>query len=204
MIETLLQRYPIISDQIETTELRILLQRLEQVLHNGVAGDVVEFGCYVGTSSLFFERMLAQYAPARQLHVYDSFAGLPAKQPQDVSPVGEQFSAGKLKASKTELINNFKQAGLRIPHIHRGWFADLTTDDIPGRISFAFLDGDFYESILTPLQLIWPQLSPGAIVIIDDYQSEALPGARRAVNDWTKRHPAKVRVEQSLAILELP
>ena len=66
---------------------------------------------------------------------------------------------------------------------------------------FAFLDGDYYESIMTPLTRIWPKLNAEAVVVVDDYAHDALPGARRAIDEWLKTHPATLRVESSLAIL---
>lgn len=199
----LLNKYPIISDQITLSELRHILGTAEDVLQRQVPGDIVEFGCYTGTTSLFLQRLLLHMQSSKALHVYDSFEGLPSKTSADTSPVGEQFRAGELKATKQEFIRHFKQAGLRPPIIHKSWFSDLGPDDVPSEIAFAFLDGDFYDSILGSLRLIWPRLTSGAIVVIDDYQSEALPGAKRAVDEWLAAHPARLQVTDSLAILRL-
>src|SRR5688572_29676290 len=200
----LVSRYPIISDQIEPAELRVILRELEFIYTHHVPGDIVELGCFEGTTSLFFQRVIKSHPELlKLLHIYDSFEGLPEKTSIDQSPSGEQFKGGGLKASKNKLINNFKQAGLNLPIIHKGWFGDLSPRDMPNEISFAFLDGDFYESIIDSLKLVWPKLTPGATVIVDDYQAEALPGARRAVDDWLINHPAKIRVEASLAILKV-
>jgi O-methyltransferase len=200
-VDTLLAKYPIISDQVEPHELRIILNTLAAVQLQKVAGDIVEFGCYIGTTSLFIGRMLAGDSVTREFHVYDSFGGLPAKSREDESPAGAQFVQGALAASKSQFIYNFKHAGVRLPVIHKCWFSEVAPGDVPERIAFAFLDGDYYESIRTPLELIWPHLSLGAVVVIDDYGSEALPGAKRAVDEWLRTHPAKLRVEASLAVI---
>jgi O-methyltransferase len=189
-----------VSDQIDRQELLVILRECESVLAKGVAGDLVEFGCYVGTTSLFLQRSLAS-SPEKSLHVYDSFAGLPHKTAADASPAGEQFKAGELIATKSQLIKHFKHAGLPLPVIHKGWFEELKPQDVPEKISFAFLDGDFYSSIMASLKLIWPRLQPGAIVVVDDYQTEALPGVRQALNEWSQHHSFKLRVEASLAIV---
>jgi O-methyltransferase len=199
----LLGRYPILSDQVSREELVKIFASLESVLRANIAGDVVELGCYVGTTTIFLRRLLMQHGSDKVLHAYDSFAGLPPKTSEDASPVGEQFKAGELRAQKSEFIRHFKQAGLPLPVMHKAWFSDLTPDDLPERIAFAFLDGDFYDSIHDSLKLVWPKLSPGAIVIVDDYQSEALPGAKRAVDEWLVTHPARLQVAASLAILRL-
>lgn len=198
----LLRKYPIVSDQVDRAELQVILRELQKVLNTNVDGDVVELGCYVGTTSLFLQRMLG--GSGKILHVYDSFAGLPPKVAADVSPAGEQFKQGELLATKAQLIKFFKQANLPLPFIHKCWFEELTAADTPEHISFAFLDGDFYTSIKSSLEVVWPKLTPGAIVIIDDYQTEALPGVRQAVKEWSQNHSFSLKVESSLAILTRP
>ncbi len=201
MIDELIRRFPLVSDQIETAELRVLLTQLDKTLTAKVPGEIVELGCYTGTAALFLRRLLDVRHEPRELHVYDSFEGLPPKTEPDGSPAGEAFVAGALKASKPALIKHFKQAGLRPPIIHKGWFEELTPDDLPLNIALAFLDGDFYTSIQSSLKLVWPRLSAGGVIIVDDYQAEALPGARRAVDEWLQTHPAKLAVQSSLAII---
>jgi O-methyltransferase len=198
-----ISHFPIISDQIDRQELTVIMREFDAVLAKRVVGDVVEFGCYVGTTSLFLQRSLAG-ALDKTLHVYDSFAGLPAKQPADQSPAGEQFKAGELVAAKAQLIKHFKQAGLPLPVIHKGWFEELTPKDVPEKICFAFLDGDFYRSIMASLKLVWPRLQPGAVVVVDDYNTEALPGVAQAIKEWSRDHSFTLRVEASLGIITRP
>lgn len=202
-VMNLLEKYPIISDQVTKSELQRILDLLEETLMHDISGEVVELGCYVGTTTLFLQRLLIAYKSSKQLHAYDSFAGLPPKTAEDASPAGEQFKAGELKAPRAEFVRHFRQAGLPLPYMHKGWFSELTPADIPQQIAFAFLDGDFYDSIHDSLKLVWPRLSSGAIVIVDDYQSEALPGAKRAVDEWLVTHPARLQVASSLAIMRL-
>lgn len=199
-VPALIDRYGIISDQITRPELEVILTQLERVLSGSSEGSVVEFGCYLGTTSLYVQRLLDIYGQ-REFHVYDSFAGLPEKTSPDRSPAGEQFKAGELLAPKKDFIMNFKKAGLRLPRIHKGWFSEQTSDDVPDNIVFAFLDGDYYDSIKDPLTLIWPKLTPGAVVIVDDYMNEALPGAARATDEWLRTHEAKLQTAHSLAII---
>ena len=156
----LLSKYPIISDQITQNELKRILAIAEDILRRGVAGDIVEFGCYVGTTSLFLQRLLQRAKSDKLLHVYDSFEGLPAKQNM-TSALRRQFQGGELKNTKQGFIRRFKQAGLPLPAVHKAWFCDLDDNDVPPKIAFAFLDGDFYDSILDSLRLVWPR-SPRA------------------------------------------
>ncbi|MDQ3093733.1 MAG: TylF/MycF family methyltransferase [bacterium] len=191
----------LISDQVEPQELSVIMREFRSVLDKSVPGDVIELGCYEGTTSLFLQRELMKSKAEKKLWLYDSFEGLPNKSSADSSPAGLQFKTGELLASKQTLISNFKKSSLPIPRIKKAWFSDLKPSDLPDKISFAFLDGDYYASIWDSLSLVWPKLSEGAVVIVDDYSSEALPGAAKAVNDWLKRHPADLKVESSLAVI---
>jgi O-methyltransferase len=195
-IEKYVQSTRLLSDQITKQELRVILRELQSVITRGITGDMVEFGCFVGTTSVHLQKL----GQGRKLWLYDSFEGLPVKRPEDISPVGEQFKAGELHATKAQLIKNFKSQGVSLPHIKKAWFSDLTPADVPNEIALAFLDGDYYDSIMDPLKLIWPRLSKGATVIVDDYMNEALPGARKAVDEWCNKHNISVKTEASLAI----
>ncbi len=199
--ELLLNHYPILSDQVDRAELLVLLRELDRLLKSGATGTVVEFGCYVGTTSLFIRRLLDAYQAENNFHVYDSFEGLPPKSAKDQSVAGDQFVEGELKAARKEFMLNFKKARLHIPFIHKGWFSDLTADDVPDNIMFAFLDGDYYESIKDSLRLITPKLAPGAVIIVDDYINDALPGAARATDEWAEQRHLAVRAQASVAII---
>lgn len=203
--DQLIQKYPIISEQVTPERLRVVLGGLEQVLKQDIPGDIVELGCYIGTTSLFLRRMLDAYAQseARALHVYDSFAGLPPKHQLDSSVVGEQFKAGELAVSKKQLLQEFHKSRLTPPVVHKAWFSELTTADIPNRIAFGFLDGDFYESIMDSLKLVWPHLVPGAVLAVDDFGREALPGAERAVRTFLQGRDADLRSSHNIAIIQL-
>ncbi len=201
-------RYPIISDQIKKPALDVVLAQLERTLRDGVPGAVVEFGCYIGTTSLFVRRLLDMHeqagGAAREFHVYDSFAGLPDKAPQDMTPVGADFKAGELAVSRKQFTAEFARAHLRPPMAHKAWFKDLTDREVPGEIAFAFLDGDFYDSIMDSLRLVWPRLQSGGSVCFDDYQRDALPGVTRAVRDYFQGTPPAISVSHNIGVLRKP
>jgi O-methyltransferase len=202
--EELLGEYPLVSDQVSRQQVASILRELEIVLENNVAGAIVEFGCYIGTTSLFIRRLLDTRGEGSQheFHVYDSFEGLPPKTMADNSSVGEQFVGGELAVSKRQFMNEFLKARLDLPFMHKKWFAELAEHDVPKQICFAFLDGDFYESIRDSLQLVLPCLQPGATLVLDDYAREALPGVAKAVHEFVPRDlQSKIRVEYNLGII---
>ena len=197
----IIQRYPLLSEQMTPQRLSVILNSLETVLRAGVVGDIVELGCYIGTTSIFLRRLMDTAGnDKRQLHVYDSFQGLPAKTIQDASVAGTAFKAGELRASTHELRRNFRRNNLIQPVIHKAWFADLSQRDLPEAIAFAFLDSDFYQSITVSLQLVWPKLTAYGTIVIDDYNRPGLPGVTRAVMDF---FPNEVRIRQqnNLAVI---
>ncbi|HET9174264.1 MAG TPA: TylF/MycF/NovP-related O-methyltransferase [Candidatus Saccharimonadales bacterium] len=203
MFEKLLDSYPIISDQISRPSLHVVLRELAQVLEQETTGDIAEFGCYIGTTSLFIRRFLDETGQSaqRQYYAYDSFAGLPPKTIQDASAAGSAFKAGELKVSKKQFLREFNRAHLVPPITHKAWFNELHDSQLPETIAFAFLDGDFYESILDSLHLTWPRLSVGGTITIDDYGRETLPGVERAVRDFFGGNPPAVHHEHNIGIL---
>lgn len=198
-----LRKFKLVSDQVDYDEVTVIMREAERVLKNGATGAFVELGCYTGTTSLFLQRLLQQYGATNEFHVYDSFSGLPEKLAQDSSPAGMQFKGGELRATKSQFIKHFQQANLPLPKIHTGWFEELTTEAMPKNIAFAFLDGDFYSSIRSSLKVITPHLADRAVIVIDDYANEALPGARKAADEWARDRGCKIRTEKSLGIIHL-
>jgi O-methyltransferase len=203
-ISQIIERHQLISDQMDQERLALILKRLDQALEHHIPGDIVEFGCYLGTTSLFIARLLAVAATTRRFHVYDSFEGLPGKTIEDASVAGSNFRAGELKASKRQLVRNFKHAHLKPPLIHKAWFNELKSKDLPNQIAFAFIDSDFYRSIYGSLEIVWPRLSSGGAVIVDDYNRSSLPGATRAVNDFFTVSNVRIQHQSNLAIITKP
>ena len=205
--------------QVTARETEILLQELKKILNNNVPGDIVEFGCYKADTSVLYQKLLESmghggafqpenHAPStsqKMLWLYDSFEGLPAKTREDNSAAGDAFQAGELLVSKREVIEKFKKMGLKLPKIKKAFFDDLDIIyDIPEKISYAFLDGDLYQSIKTSLRLITDKMSQGGVIIVHDYNNPELPGSARAVDEWLKSHQVKVasfRVAETLAII---
>jgi len=174
-----------------------LYHLLSQVLFYGVPGEVVELGCNQGQSSALIRQIIDHFDPAREFHVYDSFEGLPGVSSADGAT---PYSEGQLRTSKDVLAANFERYGLRLPVIHKGWFEDTLPTGLPEQISFAYLDGDLYSSILVSLQHVYPRMSPGAICLIDDYADpevypeawNKLPGVKAACDEYLADKPEKV------------
>lgn len=186
--------------QIPDRETQLLLEEFAKTLD--IAGDVVEFGCYEGDTSVQLAHAMRNH-PDKWLYLYDSFEGLPAKTAADQSADGWRFKEGELKASPDTVAHKFKKYQLPEPAIIKAWFNELTDDDLPAQISFALLDGDFYESIKTSLALTAPRLNVGGIIAVHDYRNSALPGSARAVSEFLVEHEKEydLRLVGTTAIL---
>ena len=146
---------------INDDQIKNLVFYLLDSIDNNVDGDVVEFGCYVGESSKYLMKTLIETNSSKKLFVYDSFEGLP---PLSKWEENTGWRAGTLKSTEEILTSNFEQNNLPTPIIHKDWFKDVPEDKIPERISFAFLDGDFYDSIYDSLNKVFDRVADGGYI----------------------------------------
>ena len=187
-------------EQVTKAETEIILSLAETAL--AVDGDFAEFGCYRGDTSVELQKLL-QNQTEKRLWLYDSFAGLPEKSPEDQSSAGDAFKAGELLVTKREVIEKFKRRNLRLPIIKKAFFEDLEESDLPEKIAFAFLDGDLYQSIKTSLKLASPRMAKSSILIVHDYNNPELPGSAKAVDEFLKTHQnLQLTVRETLAIIK--
>ena len=197
--------------QVSDNETAVILSELRKILASKVGGDIVEFGCYRGDTSLLMQKMLEREFPdsSSRLWIYDSFEGLPARTREDASVAGDSFKQGELLVTKREVVERFKKTGLHVPRIRKGFFENLSTDDLPSEIAFAFLDGDLYQSIKTSLELVIPRMNQHGVILVHDYNNPQLPGASRAVDEWlaavsmaaTQKTAPKLQRRETLAII---
>jgi len=166
---------------INDEQLDYLVVYLMDALKNNREGDVVEFGCFVGESSKYLRKTLAEHGSDKKLYVYDSFEGLPSITRHEE---GTGWREGGLKTTEEVLISNFQNNQLEPPIITKGWFCDVPQDRLPEQIAFAFLDGDFYNSIYDSLKKIYNRVSNGGYICFHDYERNDLPGVKAAIQDF--------------------
>lgn len=168
---------------------------LSQVLVFHVPGDIVELGCHQGKTSVFLRMLIDHYDAERELHVYDSFSGLPKQGKYDTYLMDDNCMA-----SIQQLQETFTRWHVELPIIHKGWFQETLPQLLPERIAFAYLDGDFYDSILVSLRYVYPRLTNNAVVIIDDYCDpgrnpnawDGPPGPKKACDDFFQTNQKKL------------
>jgi len=181
------------SSIINSDQIKNLVFYLLDTIDNNIEGDIVEFGCYVGESSKYLMKTLLETNSNKKLFVYDSFEGLP---PLSKWEEGTGWRSGTLKSTEEILISNFENNNLPIPVIHKDWFKDVPEEKIPEKISFAFLDGDFYDSIYDSLNKVFDRVSDGGYICFHDYQRNDLPGVRAAIEDVFKEKGVEYVVEE--------
>ncbi len=164
---------------------------VEQVLADNVPGDLIETGVWRGGASIFMRAILKVYGDTeRTVWVADSFEGLPppdpAKYPEDTGDTHHTFS--ELAVSLEEVQANFARYDLLDSQVRflKGWFKDTLPTAPIERLALMRLDGDMYESTMDALTNLYPKLSVGGYVLIDDYGH--LEPCRQAVHDYRKQH----------------
>lgn len=187
------------NDQVSELETKKIIEIAQKCLD--FEGDFVELGCYKGDTSLLIAEILRD--TDKKLWLYDSFEGLPEKSREDESEIGRDFKKGELLVTKREVKERFLRAGLKVPVIKKAWFADLIEVDLPEKIALAFLDGDLYESIKVSLKLVENKMSRGGVILVHDYVNSALPGVATAVDEWVKQRNKKIKIYQSMAVIEI-
>ena len=181
------------SSIINSNQVQKLVESLVRVIENKIEGDVVEFGCYVGESSKYLRKTLDTLNSDKKLYVYDSFEGLPPLSQYEENTGWRPYT---LKTSQDVLIENFQNNNLEIPIITKGWFKDVELSKIPDKISFAFLDGDFYDSIYDSLTKVYDRMSDGGIIMFHDFRRKDLPGVDAAIRDFFRERNIQYNLEE--------
>ena len=164
---------------------------VEDVLARGVPGDLIETGVWRGGASIFMRAVLKAYGVNdRRVWVADSFEGLPAPDPEKYpADAGDRLHEFKELAVPLEEVKaNFARYGLLDDQVRflKGWFRDTLPNAPIERLAVARLDGDMYESTTDALVNLYPKLSAGGYLIVDDYGCYA--SCRQAVHDYREAH----------------
>jgi O-methyltransferase len=161
------------------------------VLAREVPGDLIETGAWRGGVTIFMRAILEAYGdPDRQVWVADSFQGLPRPDPErwPAEAGDEHWTMDQLAVPLEEVQANFARYGLLDERVRflPGWFKDTLPSAPIQRLAVLRLDGDMYGSTMEALEALYPKLSPGGYVIVDDYG--AIPQCKEAVTDFRGAH----------------
>lgn len=164
-----------------------LQQCATTVIKEGVPGDFIETGVWRGGGTIFMRGILEALGDTgRRVWVADSFQGLPKpdaeRYPADKGD--ETWRAPQLAVSVDQVKANFARYGLLDERVQFlvGWFKDTLPTAPIAKLAVMRLDGDLYESTMDAFTALYPKLSVGGYVIVDDYH--AYPACKEATHDY--------------------
>jgi O-methyltransferase len=179
-------------------KLAALVEATRHVVHRQVPGAVVECGVWRGGSMQAVAlTLLALGETERELHLFDTFEGMPpptendSRTTQTGTVYAEELLSTSGKDSKMWAVAGLDDvqtamAETRYPsekvHFHRGLVEDTTPGEAPETIALLRLDTDWYASTKHELEHLYDRLSPGGVLILDDYGD--WDGARKATDEW--------------------
>ena len=163
---------------------------VEDVLQNNIPGDLIETGVWRGGACIFMRAILKAYDNTeKKVFVADSFEGMPIPNPK-LYPADQEFknwaNYKMLSVPLPQVQSNFARYELLDQQVIflKGWFHDTLPHAPIEKLAVMRLDGDFYESTMDALMNLYPKLSMGGWVIIDDY---TIPCCTQAVHDFRNK-----------------
>jgi O-methyltransferase len=172
---------------------------VETVINDGVEGDLIETGVWRGGACIFMRAILKSYGVKnRTVWAADSFEGLPppdlSKAPKDKGDKHHKYK--QLAVSIEEVRENFQLYEMLDEQVQflKGWFKDTLPTAPIEKLSVCRLDGDMYESTMDAMISLYPKLSNGGFLIVDDYG--AVEGCKNAIHDYLDAHSINVKINK--------
>ena len=174
-----------------------LLQAVEHIVRRGIAGDIVECGVWRGGSAMLCAHMLQRAGDTRRnIYLYDTFEGMAAPTEKDVDAAGLIDTKEIWKRSQTgdhndwcyasldDVRRNMASTGLPASRtvFVKGKVEDTLPGTLPDSIALLRLDTDWHDSTVAELTHLYPLLSPGGVLVVDDYGQ--WQGQRTALDEF--------------------
>jgi O-methyltransferase len=168
-----------------------LKEALATIYREDIPGDFIEAGVWRGGLPVIMKSYAhTQNDLNRKIYIADSFQGLPqdCSDPKDkaanllLTPIQNLSTSRELIENALEYFNLMDDNIIFL----EGWFKDTLHKIEADQFSLVRLDGDYYESTHDSIVELYPKLSVGGYLIVDDYN---LPlGCKRAINEYRKKH----------------
>ncbi len=180
-----------------------LLQAVQHLVKHKIKGAFIECGVWHGGSMMLVaNELMASGEGDRELYLFDTFEGMTAPSALDQDWTGIDANA-RMKADEAlrdtshmwcisplqTVVQNMALTGYPQTHVHfiQGRVEDTIPDQAPEEIALLRLDTDWYESTRHELTHLYHRLTPGGIMIIDDYGY--WKGQRQAVDEFIAQCP---------------
>lgn len=175
-------------------QLDLVEKAVLSVEERGVPGDFIEAGVWRGGVIILMRALIdAHKITKRKVFAADSFAGIP----KNVRALNDPVDLWKDRwvASLDEVRQNIARFGLLDDRIAfaAGYFSDSLKHLAGEKFALIRLDSDSYDSVETSLEYLYPLLSKGGIVIVDDWH---LPGCKMAVLDYRSQLGIKDEIQE--------
>ena len=170
----------------------------KHAVHAGIPGDFVECGVWRGGNALAAKMIFEAYGSDKKVWLFDTFAGMSEPTEEDrTAKSGESAREAYIEqqnddhnewcfASLEDVRSNFENAGVDMAGVRfiKGDVVATLEDkaNLPSSISVLRLDTDWYESTKAELNILYPRLSVGGSLLIDDFGH--WEGARKAVEEY--------------------
>ncbi len=162
------------------------------IVANGIAGDFVECGVWRGGSVMLIALTLARLGDTgRTLWLYDTFAGMTPPQEIDVQTMSgrparavldEDAANGPFRGIAAREIAEKNLRGYPNVRFIEGDVLSTIPSFAPPAIALLRLDTDWYASTRHELEHLYPRVTAGGVLIIDDYGYWS--GARKATDEY--------------------
>jgi hypothetical protein len=183
---------------------------VRRIDRDSIAGDIAECGVWRGGNIILARKL----SPERMCWLYDTFFGMTEPQDVDVTRSGKKAS----ESYRRKMLAGGKWAGVSVADVRANLAATGTLDDarlrfvegpvertlldpanLPAAISVLRLNTDWYESTRVELEILYPLLAPGGVLIVDDYGHWR--GARKAVDAYFGREAARLQPIDYTAVM---
>lgn len=207
--------YPRFEFQMSPRQLCFLADCLDKI--KDVDGAIVEIGCAHGLTTSFLHEYMSDSGFKKDYVCIDTFSGF-----TEIDIAVEVIDRHKTKSDYTKVFkdNNpewFKEAlrRRRITDVRviQADISELAEAELPDQIAFCLVDVDLYRPVQSALKKIYPRLSAGGIIVVDDCWfkpntfvpgvPEVYDGAMQAYREFASEHkfPEKL-IEDKLGIIE--
>ena len=165
-----------------------------------IPGEVIECGVFKGSSFLRFAMFREIFGNpfSKKIIGFDTFNKFPESSFQDDDKARNQFieSAGSNSISKDQLLQILNNKGL---NKHIDLIQGDITETVPNyvkenpelKISLLNLDTDIYEPAVTILEHLYPRITKGGVLMLDDYGTH--PGETKAVDEYFKNKHVEIK-----------
>ena len=173
-----------IPHSVLTRDMFDLLERLILLLEaEGIPGAFMEAGVWRGGAVAFMAAMNEVLGLGREVIAADSFQGIPQSEHLRGDPV--DLWEDRWAAGLAEVRSNIARYGIDTARIRfvEGFFKDSLPTLQVNAIALLRLDADSYESTMHILENLYPKVSPGGVILVDDCH---LPGCVAALIEFRK------------------